>query len=131
MNIGKINAVNFTSKTETQNENKSNYKKSHTGAITGLLLAGAMDAAPHMFPKNKIAKGFKFLSSEQFLANDLAKMFKMNVSPAMKKVLGAAGIAIDLYFGYEVGKWVDRKINKKRAAKAEAAQTTAAQSVDN
>ena len=36
----------------------------------------------------------------------------MNVSPAMKKVLGAAGIAIDLYFGYEVGKWVDRKINK-------------------
>ena len=81
-----------------------------------------MDAAPHIFPKSKIAKGFKFLSSETFLANDLPKMFKMNSSPAIKKVLGAAGIALDLYFGYEVGKLIDNRINKKRAAKAEAGQ---------
>ena len=51
MNISKINAVNFTSKTETQDTNKPNYKKSHTGAITGLATSRRNGCGTSHFPQ--------------------------------------------------------------------------------
>lgn len=119
MNISRLNPIGYEAKTEQGNT----YKKSNAYK-TGALTAGiALNAAPYCFPKSKIAKAF----TTGYLIEDLAKTFKKTIPDKLKTPIAALAIALDLAFWYAMGASGDKSLNKKRAAKADAA----AQTVDN
>ena len=124
MQVSGINSVNFQAKTKNDND----YKKSYIGTASMIATAAAIDAAPHIFKNNKAVQTMKtLLSCEDLFTETLPSLFKKKVPAKMVKPLKAAGIAFDLWFGYSIGKWIDDKINAKRAQKAD----EKAQAVDN
>lgn len=124
MNIQKLNPIGY----QTQTKNGNDYKKSNSATTAMLVTAAAIDTAPHIFKNNKIIQTMKsFLSFEDLFSETIPALFKKKAPAKMIKPLKAAGIAFDLWFAYSIGKWIDDKINAKRAQKAD----EKAQAVDN
>ncbi len=110
MNVAKLNPVGYQTTTEKGNP----YKKSNIGATAGLATMALANAVP-LISKSSKAKLFGELFT---LTEGLPSLFK--VAPKFVKPLKAVGLALDLAFGVVMGRYIDKSINKKRAAKADA-----------
>lgn len=110
MNVAKLNPVGYKATTEKGNS----YKKSNIGATAGLATMALANAVP-LISKSSKAKLFAELFT---LTEGLPSLFK--VAPKFVKPLKAVGLALDLAFGIVMGRYIDKSINKKRAAKADA-----------
>lgn len=112
MEISKLNPIGYSAKTE----NGSTYKKSNiaTTALVGTM--AAIDASPYIFKNNRVAQ---LLSSNEAF-KDIAKLFKIDIPKKLQAPLAAAGIGLDLICGYLIGRSIDKLINQKRMAKADA-----------
>lgn len=115
MNISKLNPIGYETKTEKGNTYKKS-NKAKTGFIAGVAL---LNTAPLLLKKNTTSRRIAeaFTSKEAILG--LAELFKIKISPKMIIPLTAAGIALDLVFGYCIGQSIDNSINNKRIAKAD------------
>lgn len=122
MNIQKLNPIGYETKTEKGNT----YKKSNIGATVGLVTMATVNAVPYIFKNNA-----KVQTINQFFTMAAGlKSFFPKASPKMVKGFTIAGIALDLVFGLVTGQWIDKKINAKRAAKADDAAETAKKNND-
>lgn len=112
MEISKLNPIGYSAKTE----NGNTYKKSNiaTTALVGTM--AAIDASPYIFKNNRVAQ---LLSSNEAF-KDIAKLFKIDIPKKLQAPLAAAGIGLDLICGYLIGRSIDKLINQKRMAKADA-----------
>lgn len=112
MKIYKLNPAGYESQTPQGNK----YKKSNIAKTALIGTMAAIDASPYIVKNNNVAK----LLSTGELLKDVAKIFKINISPKMVKPIVAIGIVLDLLFAYGIGKAIDDRINNKRITKADA-----------
>jgi len=119
MNISKLNPIGYESKTEQGNT----YKKSNLGKSGMITVAAVSNGLPVIFKNNPIARSF----TSKALVEDMAKtLFNKEIPAKLKTPLAVAATIFDVIMWISVGIGIDKSINKKRAANADAEANTAA-----
>lgn len=111
MEIQKLNPFGYQAKTE----NGNTYKKTNTATAAGLVTAAAIDTAGLIWKDNKL---INTLSCNTALLDATKTIFK-NLPKSLEKPLIALGILLDIGFAVGIGRFLDNRTNKVRAAKAD------------
>lgn len=119
MNISKLNPVGYETKTEKGNT----YEKSNIAKTACIALPVIGDI---FVPKNSafligVKKGFKYGAKNfQYTEKELNEaVSNMKLPGKLKSAVITAGLIIDTVIGLALGSFIDNKINKKRAEKAD------------
>ena len=132
MNVQRLNPFGYTATTENGNQYKATNR-----ATAGLLAVTAAELTALPLAKraitNPIVKNvLNGFSSNKMIQDTFEQILGRKFSAKQAKIAGAAGLAIGIVGDVLLGRWLDKRTNAKRAAKADAlAQEQAAKVADN
>lgn len=132
MNVQRLNPFGYTATTENGNQYKATNR-----ATTGLLAVTAAELTALSLAKrvikNQIVKNvLSSFSPIKMMQDSFEPIFGRKFTAKQAKIAGVAGLAIVIVGDFLLGRWLDKRTNTKRAAKADAlAQEQAAKVADD